>query len=131
MVGPANIDFQSFNLDVTFDRYVRTGEDEAELVVSSEGRAWGQFDFKGNVRGDMHTGTPAFGRDVDIGFTALDDCDLGDGSFVGVQLEPLGIMKIVETKMTYLGASKLRPSAIRLMAQRPRIQNAVPVQDVS
>jgi len=37
VAGPANVDFQRFDHDDPFDRWVRPGEGEAEFVVSLEG----------------------------------------------------------------------------------------------
>ena len=48
--------------------------------------------------GDVHAGTSAFGRDVNVGFTAFDDGVYGDGRVVNIQIEPLGIVEIVDAK---------------------------------
>ncbi|MGY8963897.1 MAG: hypothetical protein ACKVKT_10105, partial [Rhodospirillales bacterium] len=84
VAGPADVDLQSFDHDDSFDRCVRLGEGETEFIVSQEGGAHGQVDFVGDVRGDVHSGISAFGRDVDVGFAAFDDCVYGDGSVVNI-----------------------------------------------
>ena len=98
VAGPADVDFYSFDHDDTFDRSVRPGEGEAEFVVSLERRAYGQVDFVGDVRGIVHARISAFSCDVDVGFAAFNDCVYGDRSIVNIQIEPLGIMEIVDAE---------------------------------
>ena len=98
VAGPADVDFYSFDHDDTFDRSVRPGEGEAEFVVSLERRAYGQVDFVGDVRGNVHARISAFSCDVDVGFAAFNDCVYGDRSIVNIQIESLEIVEIVDAE---------------------------------
>ena len=75
---PADIDFESFDHDVSVNRGVRLDEYEAQFVVAAEWGALGEIDFVSDVWWDVHAWIPAFRGNVDVGLAALDDCFCGD-----------------------------------------------------
>jgi hypothetical protein len=77
--------FLAFVVDYDMNLYLRYG-------------AYGQVDFVGDVRGNVHARISAFGCDVDVSLAAFNDCINGDGSIVNIQIKPLGIVEIVDAE---------------------------------